>query len=110
MSLQFGDVVIVKSKLSRMSEWTGREHWKVWRNRTFKAPRTGILIGFRTLADGKVTYGSIDEPTIFKPITYFRAALVALDAKTRPILVPLIGDYITNEIDMGENTPAHPVK
>jgi hypothetical protein len=55
MDLRFGDVVIVGSHLER--EWTAG-NCKAWITRKYPKKRTGILIGFRTLSDGRVIYDS----------------------------------------------------
>jgi hypothetical protein len=93
--LKFGDVVFVPHKLHRTTAQRGGIDWKEWHKITFPKPKTGILIGFRTLADGVIHYGHWDEPTSFAGKEFFRAALVAMDAKSKPILVRL--EDVTNE-------------
>lgn len=95
--LKFGDVVFVPHMLKRTTAKRGGANWKEWMKITFPKNKTGILIGFRTLSDGLILYGSWDEPTSFHGKEFFRAALVALDAKTKPILVRL--EDVTNEAE-----------
>jgi len=100
--LKFGDVVIVPHKLNRTAEQrrgaVRPDWWKVWEVKPFpRGPRTGILIGFRTLANGVMWYGE-EEGRVFTPREYFKAALVALDARTKPVLVRL--EDVKNEIEM----------
>lgn len=103
MTLHFGDVVIVSKTLFRQNR-THRdgirlipEYFAEWAPRTAKKPFTGILIGFRTLVNGKIEYME-DEGPRFIPRKHFRAALVAFDPYRNPVLVPL--DGLTNEIKM----------
>lgn len=100
--LKFGDVVIVPHKLRRTGEQRRGEMnspwWKIWEVKPFpNGPRTGILIGFRTLSSGTIWYGG-EDGTVYTPMEYTKAALVALDARTKPVLVLL--DDVKNEIEM----------
>jgi len=104
--LRFGDVVIVKGGLDRKFRVRTPKNIKEWDRYEFKQPRTGILIGFRTLTNGTITYGSYDEPTEYRPTEHFKAALVALGPRTKPILVRL--EDIANEIDMTDDHGDHP--
>lgn len=99
--LKFGDVVIIPSRLLRTAEQRRDETqinwWKVWKVKPYPKPRTGILIGFRTLSNGAIWYGG-DEGIVYTPKDFTKAALVALDSKTKPVLVRL--EDVTNEIIM----------
>jgi hypothetical protein len=100
--LKFGDVVIIPHQLRRKSEHRIRESggsdwWKVWEVKPFPKNRTGILIGFRTISTGTIWYGG-EDGTVYDPKSYLKAALVALDARTKPVLVLL--DDVKNEIEM----------
>jgi hypothetical protein len=98
--LKFGDVVIITHKLKRTDEQRCSDWWKVWVVRKFKVPKTGILIGLRTLANG-ITYYEEDSGRLFVPKEYVRAALVALSIRTKPVLVLL--DAVENEIKIGDS-------
>ncbi|HLP30743.1 MAG TPA: hypothetical protein VK150_05235, partial [Geothrix sp.] len=82
----------------RRYDHRNRTHIKEWWRSEFRQPRTGILIGFRTLANGTIDLGDYDKPTTFKATEHFKAALVVFNAKTKPVFVHL--DDLTNEIIM----------
>ena len=100
--LKFGDVVIIPHRLRRTGEQRRGEMrsdwWRIWEVKPFpKGPRTGILIGFRTLSNGTIWYGG-EDGKVYDPQDYIKAALVAVDARTKPVLVLL--DAVKNEIEM----------
>lgn len=49
------------------------------------APRLGIFIGWRTIADGVRHW---EDSYTFTPSSYIRAALVVFSTRTKPVLVP----------------------
>lgn len=92
----FGQIVNINGKYARYIEtrieknpW-GKEYkasWKVWR----KVPcewHNCILIGFRTLKNGRRDWDS-ECGWIFSPKEHIKAALVAIDMRQKPVLVPL---------------------
>lgn len=53
-----------------------------------KGYMTGIIVGWRTLANGKVTYGNDwDGSDEFRPTEHFKAYLVAYDMRRKPVYV-----------------------
>ena len=53
-----------------------------------KDQHTGIIVGWRTLANGKVTYGNDwDGGDEFRPTEHFKAYLVAYDMRRKHVYV-----------------------
>lgn len=50
-------------------------------------PRAGIVIGKRTLANGRYDYGSYEDPGVFTPKEYLTAYLVVTDMRSKPLYV-----------------------
>lgn len=49
---------------------------------------TGVIVGWRTLANGDVEYGNgYDSGTEFYPTEHFKAYLVAYDMRKKPVYV-----------------------
>lgn len=87
MDPKFGDKVIIRAKLSRQYDGSdGKYYRKAWVRFKFREPKTGILIGFRTLADGRVESMG-DDGVLFHPTQYLRAALVVTGPRSKPVLV-----------------------
>lgn len=83
----FLDQVMVKSKLRRTETFVrGGNNKKQWDIDRFEYPRPGVVIGFRTLSNGESEYSS-DEPIVYHPKQYFKALLVVLDEKHKPVYV-----------------------
>ncbi len=70
---------------------------KEWQATQPQPPKNGLLIGYRTLANGLASYEGEDEGTVFYPTEHVRAALVAVDLKHKPVLVPLTDLVLANE-------------
>lgn len=68
----------------RLDGFTVADAWKSQRVES----REGIFLGYRTLADGHVT-NYYDEGTIFEAEHHFKAALVCLSEREKPVYVPL---------------------
>jgi hypothetical protein len=48
----------------------------------------GVIVGWRTLANGRVTYGNDwDGSDQFRPTEHFKAYLVAYDLRRKPVYV-----------------------
>lgn len=83
----FLDKVIVKSKLRRTKTFVrGEGVKKQWDINRFKHPRPGVIIGFRTLSNGESEYSN-NDPVVYHPKRYFKALLVVLDEKHKPVYV-----------------------
>lgn len=72
---------------------TTRERWKVWQWEHYPgqpepAPRLGILVGIRTLANGRVDY-EYEEGSVFDVVgaERFTAYLIAYDLRRKPVWV-----------------------
>lgn len=93
-NIEYGATVWVNAKMKRKSRPL-RRGWsaKFWDVFDFKEPKRGILIGYRTLANGEIEFGDSETPTTFFHKEVVKAALVSLDSKTNPIYVPI--DKIT---------------
>ncbi len=93
----FGASVIFTQTLQRR-QTPARPGWlKEWQATQPHAPKNGLLIGYRTLANGLASYEGEDEGTVFYPTEHVRAALVAVDLKHKPVLVPLTDLVLANE-------------
>lgn len=61
---------------------------KVWQRRGDKwipaEPGVGVLVGLRTISDGEVSYW--DERPEYVPTKRYRAALIAVDLRRKPVL------------------------
>ena len=101
-SLSLGQRVAFKNSLKRgydSSKMSGspRKEWKPrWQsNHPYAAKMknnpevsgTGVVVGIRVLADGKVEYGGYDEGTSFHPDNHFQAVLVSFDLRRNPVYV-----------------------
>lgn len=63
---------------------SGRE----WQRSTYPEPRTGVLVGLRTVSDGdRVNLG--DDGIAYRATSHHRVALVAFDLNRTPRLVAL---------------------
>lgn len=83
MEIKFLEPVMVKSKLRRAFCSNDRKEWVIDR---FNHPRRGIVIGWRTLADG-VSEISFDEPTHFRATEHFNAVFVVFNERQNPVYV-----------------------
>lgn len=71
---------------------SAHEGRKVWSTEGYPgdpepAPRPGIVIGVRTLADGVNAYNGYDVPIRFRPTRHFTAYLIAHHLRHKPLLV-----------------------
>lgn len=79
---RLGDPVTAIRPLRRVY---GPDDWRVRTWTPMPAPaRDGIVIGYRTLWDGRVE--GVDAILAFQPARHFRAVLVASDLHRRPTL------------------------
>jgi hypothetical protein len=92
---EFGERVTFTRTLTRRyrhhpsNGWQGR---KVWESEGYPgepepAPRSGIIVGVRTLADGVNSYNGYEEPITFQAERHFKAYLIAFDFRRKPALV-----------------------
>lgn len=82
----FGVRVVIAATLQRWRRTVNRREVRHWDRTPLAAPVSGILIGWRTLSDGRVQYDE-DGLSEFCPDAHFRAALVATGPHRRPVLV-----------------------
>jgi hypothetical protein len=78
---------------------------KLWQPRKLYGDgfRTGVVAGVRTLANGRVIWGTYDEPTEFSPEQHFPAAIVFTNMREKPVYVPLEGLYtLDDRIETGD--------
>jgi len=88
MEFQFLDRIMVKSKLRRTETvMRGVFNKKQWDIDRFKHPKGGVVIGWRTLSNGESEYSCCDEPIVYHPKEHFKALLVVIDEKHKPIYV-----------------------
>lgn len=92
--IALGTSVSITSKMVRMSKYNrdSRGVEKYWEIRNFKQTRTGILLGFRTISNGRVVH-DYEDGNYFVPKEYYRVALVCLNKHENPIYVSK-GDVI----------------
>ena len=101
----FGERVNVLEKLVRKhatrpqeaqhntKHWVNNQNrqWRVWKSYPC-VRRNCIFLGYRTLRNGPISYDS-EEGCTFNTKEHFKAALVALGPKEKPVYIPL--DCIT---------------
>lgn len=78
--IQLGTKVTFDKYLRRVSN-RGRKTWE-----TTPLLAEGVLIGVRTLANGR-REGGWEEPWYFIPSEHFRAYLIAYDLRRKPVYV-----------------------
>lgn len=90
----FGQPVEFTRTLTRRYEHHAEGHkgMKVWKSEGYPgepepAPRTGVLVGVRTLSNGENHYHGYDEPIEYRPTETFAAYLIAYDLRRKPVLV-----------------------
>lgn len=91
MKPEFGQKVRITHFLYRRSWNRIRENYgtiwcKSWEAVPYQEEQNGICIGYRTLANGSNQFYS-DEPIEFTAEEYFRAYLVAVDPRKKPVFV-----------------------
>lgn len=85
----FGDRVKVTATLVRRQQYVkAGVTRKFWKSETLPAPRTGLLIGWRTISDGERMYED-EVGYVYEPQERQRAALVVFNERARPVLVPI---------------------
>lgn len=73
----------LKRRKRRELEGQGREMRKIWEPEKSDEWREGVVVGFRTLADGNLIF---DEwGNLFVPTHHFRAYLIAFDLHRSPV-------------------------
>ena len=110
--LPLGLPVAFSHVLRRTSgEWepTPRAGWsKAWKPFPVPAgdPRVGILVGVRTLANGRISGGGYDDPIVFKAERTFPALLVSFALYRRPVFV--LPEHATRlvEVDPDDEVPS----
>jgi hypothetical protein len=85
--IELGSRVTAPKPLRRRKGATRREwtitSWKI------KKPITGIYIGWRTYANGRVEGGiNWDDPVYFVPDKFIKVALIVTDERSNPVPVP----------------------
>lgn len=78
--------------LTRRSETEQLCAWKRWRHEAYlgqpePAPTRGIVVGIRTLSNGKNVWSGSDEAITYSPREFFTAYLVAHNLRQRPVFV-----------------------
>jgi hypothetical protein len=60
-----------------------------WRSSRWPSPDPvrGVVVGVRTLSDGRNEYHGYDEPILYCPEEHFEAYLVAYDMRRKPVYV-----------------------
>lgn len=69
---------------------------KYWYAKECK-PRTGLIVGIRTLSNGTREWIDSEKGYEYNPIEYLQAALVVFDMRRKPVLVPI--DAIQEVVD-----------
>ena len=88
--MQFGSYVVAQGTLRRTGDYIPNGRDKVyWVPVIWSTPKTGLLIGWRTLSNGEVSAGSYDEGATYHPKEYFKVGLVVFNEHTNPFYVPL---------------------
>lgn len=89
---ELGEKVIAASTITRRREPPNRRRWV--RVADMRAeiglpvePVSGVIVGWRTLSDGRVDFGYYDEPSEYMPTRHFKAYLVAFDMREKPLYV-----------------------
>lgn len=60
----------------------------------------GVIVGWRTLSDGRVDRGGYYEPSEYTPTRHFKAYLVAFDMREKPLYV--LPEDLTRRGETGE--------
>lgn len=89
---QLGDRVVFSQRLRRRTEELpngGYSGWmKVWREEPMRFnDLDGIIVGRRTLSNGKTVYHGMDDPIEYKVAEHFTAYLVAFALLEKPVFV-----------------------
>lgn len=90
--MELGQKVEAVAYLVRKTLIDGGRGWggarKVWQRAVLPEPATGVLVGLRTISEGRrVNLG--DEGVAYKATSYQRAALVAFGLRSAPRLVAM---------------------
>lgn len=73
---KLGDKVIVKAKIESYKFWVFHHLNKIYKRETIE-PKTGIIVGIRTLKEGKTI--NLGDYLVFEPTKYIKVYLVALN-------------------------------
>ena len=89
---ELGEKVTAASTLTRRHEPPNRRRWvrvADWRAEMGLPvdPVPGVIVGWRTLSDGRVDFGGYYEPTEYRPTRHFKVYLVAFDMREKPLYV-----------------------
>jgi hypothetical protein len=88
-----GQRIKVFSKYKRVHKYdSGHVGIRIWKETPINTD--GIIIGFRTLSNGTVTYN--EEGAYFNPSDHFRAILVVSNVNNKPYFVPYEAIYQLN--------------
>lgn len=84
--MKLGTRVTAPKQIRRSRAYGGRREWYVpdWDRHQ---PVTGVYVGWRTYANGKIEGGFQDEPAVFIPDSYFKVALIVTSERKKPVPV-----------------------
>lgn len=84
-----GDVLHRVVDTDGRDEFNRSVHRKVWRTAPWfrPAPIRGVIVGIRTLSNGRNEYHGYDEPIEYCGEEFFSAYLVAYDLRRKPVFV-----------------------
>lgn len=74
------------ARVAKLCERPGRTA-KAWERISWNGPKTGIVVGLRTLQNGETHWGSYDEPPTWHAESTLPAVLVAEDLRRKPVYV-----------------------
>lgn len=88
--MKLGEEIEVKSILVRIRTYNDSEPYKYveWSEYPLEQPKTGIIIGKRTLSNG-FTSTEPGEGTLYTPTDYINVALVVFNLRENPVKVLL---------------------
>lgn len=90
--MKLGDRVRFTRHLTRRSTAWRAGVTKAWESKAYPGqpepePREGIVIGIRTLSNGRFDWSGYEDPGLYTPTAFFKAYLVAFDMRRNPVLV-----------------------
>lgn len=100
-ALALGGTVLITATLKRRMRWEGARgnvRWKRWMRSELPQPVRAVSIGWRSLVEGKTEWED-EVGYVFFPDESTRqvAALVVLDRRRMPVLVPCDAIALTGE-------------
>lgn len=85
---ELGEKVTAASTITRRHEPPNRRRWvRVADMRAEIEPVSGVIVGWRTLSDGRFDDFGYYEPSEYLPTRHFKAYLVAFDMREKPLYV-----------------------